>query len=151
KRKTVYQPRIDPESCIFDIHGVLHRPLPSLIEEVFSKPSAINFQYTPYKLLWKRPDADPDETVEENVYFEVFNSPAFIDEHEAIQALPPEPDCDLPRAVAAVMVMSDSGHLTDTGGAKIHPLNTMFGNQFKEERKRPSCRPVYPVAYFHEV
>ncbi|EJD49364.1 hypothetical protein AURDEDRAFT_31555, partial [Auricularia subglabra TFB-10046 SS5] len=110
----------------YEIPDVLHRSLPALIKDVFSKPSASGFQFTPFKLIWKRPNAVP---VEENVYGEIYASRAFADAHEAVQALPPEPDCDLPRAVAAVMLMSDGAHLSDNGRAKIHPLNVAFGNQ----------------------
>ncbi|KZV97244.1 hypothetical protein EXIGLDRAFT_764538 [Exidia glandulosa HHB12029] len=150
RKKSSRQRVIDPELCIYDIHGILNRSIPKLIEEVFSKPSAANFHYTPYELVWKRPDSD-NAALEENVYFEVFNSPAFIEEHEALQSLPPEPGCDLPRAVAAFMGMSDAGHLTDTGGASIHPFNGMFGNQPKAERIKPSNRAVYPIAYFRSL
>ncbi|EJD46541.1 hypothetical protein AURDEDRAFT_63120 [Auricularia subglabra TFB-10046 SS5] len=147
KKSSPHHP-VDPEACLYDIPDVLHRSLVDVILDTYSRPSATGFHFTPFKLLWKPPYA-PDK--EENVYGEIFSSLAFDKAHEAVQALPPEPNCDLPRAVAAVMLMSDAAHLSDNGRAKIHPLNFMAGNQTLYERRKPSNRAVHPIAYFPEL
>jgi len=139
--------RVTPTACLFDIKGVLHRPLPDVIRDIFSQPTAINFHYTPYQLSWDSPDGPS-----ENVYHELFSSAAFIQAHEDVQVQHRQrSDCNLPCAVAALMFASDAKHLTQTGSAKINPLNLYIGNQSMYERVKPSNRSVHPVAYFPQV
>ncbi|KIJ61918.1 hypothetical protein HYDPIDRAFT_68163, partial [Hydnomerulius pinastri MD-312] len=63
-----------------------------------------------------------------NVHGELFTSTAFLDAHRELQDSPPEPGCDLPRVVAALMFWLDSTQLTQFGTAKLWPLYVFFGN-----------------------
>jgi hypothetical protein len=122
-----------------------YRPLVSVIQEKLRKKNHIpHFHFEPYELLWQKPAAqDPIR-----IHGELYTSPAFIDAHNALQNSPPEPGCDLPRVVVALMFWSDGTHLTQFGEAKLWPLYMFFGNESKHRRSRPSCHLCEHVAYF---
>ncbi|EJD41141.1 hypothetical protein AURDEDRAFT_69087 [Auricularia subglabra TFB-10046 SS5] len=131
------------ETCMFDAPGVLHRSIATLVREEFSKPSAAAFHYTPFSETW----ANEATGKNERMYSEMFSSEAFIKAHNELQASPREPDCDLPRAIAGLCLMSDSAHLTDTGNAHIHPFNVAFANESMYSRGKPSNHSVHPVMH----
>ena len=125
-----------------------HRKLMSIIRDKLSRPSGIrHFHFEPYVLHWQ-----PGDHLESTrVHGELYTSPAFIEAHHALQTSPPEPDCDLPRIIVALMFWSDTTHLTNFGNAKICPLYMYFGNESKYRRCKPSCSPCEHVAYFEKV
>ena len=60
------------------------------------------------------------------VYRELYTSPAFIKAHQKLCELPPEPGCDLPCYIVALMICSDATKLTTFGPAKLWPLYCFF-------------------------
>lgn len=135
------------DACTFESAGVLHRSIPDLVCEEFAKPAAQAFHFTPFEETWVRGNGQPRE----RMHGELFSSPAFIAAHEELQSLPPEPGCTLPRAIAGLLVMSDSAHLTDTGNAHIHPFNVAFANESMYSRGKPSNHSVHPVMHLPEL
>ena len=82
---------------------------------------------------------------------ELYSSPAFIEAHEEVRKLSPEPGCNLERVVVALMFWSDATHLTAFGNAKLWPLYLYFGNESKYSRSRPSSHLCEHIAYFQSV
>jgi hypothetical protein len=132
----------------YSVANLHHRSLVSIIREKISNPSAHPyFHFEPYELHW-RPD-DNHESI--RVHGELYTSPTFVDAHNALQASPREPNCDLERVVVALMFWSDSTQLTNFGNAKLWPLYMFFGNDSKYRRGKPSSNCCEHVAYFESV
>ena len=125
-----------------------HRPLVSVIrEKLANETDAPHFHYEPYELLW-RPSDDRDPV---RIHSELYTSPAFMDAHNALQDMPGEPNCELPRVLVALMFWSDGTQLTNFGDAKLWLLYMFFGNESKYRRGKPSCHLCEHVAYFESV
>ncbi|KAI0310707.1 hypothetical protein OF83DRAFT_1070127, partial [Amylostereum chailletii] len=92
------------------------------------------------------PDAEP-----QLVHSEVYNSEVFLQADAELQGSAHEPGCTLPRHVVAMMLGSDSTHLTDIGDAHIWPGYMQYGNESKYRRSRPTCNLVEHIAYFLSV
>lgn len=132
---------------VFTVPGVWHRDIVEVIRAAFEDVSAKAFHYSPFRLFWRStPDSPP-----ERVYSEVYNSDVFLEEHEKLQQQAPEPGCDLERVIAALMVWSDSTHLTNFGHASLWPIYLSFGNQSKYSRAKPSDFSAHHLAYIPAV
>jgi hypothetical protein len=125
-----------------------HRSLVEVITERISDPhTGAQFHLEPYELLWKRSDLHR----EVNIHGELYTSEAFREAHQALQDSPPEPNCDLPRVVVALMFWSDATHLTQFGNSQLWPSYLFIGNESKYRRCKPSCNLCSHVAYFQKV
>jgi len=65
----------------FSVPGLLHRKLTSVISDAFNDPLAHLYHFSPFKLFRKSPVTQK----EEHIYGELYNSDAFLAEHEEIQ------------------------------------------------------------------
>ncbi|KAJ2924212.1 hypothetical protein H1R20_g12890, partial [Candolleomyces eurysporus] len=112
----------------------------------FAHPLAAQFHFSPYKLFHQ-----PESGERQRVYSEVYDSDAFIKEHDDVQNRaknPPEdPDCKHEKVVAALMFWSDSTHLTNFGTAKLWPIYMALGNLSKYIRAMPDVGALQHVAY----
>jgi len=136
-------------SRIFEIPGLQFRKLTTLIQSAFTSPLASKFHFSPFRLFHQTVSSD-EEVVTERVYSELYNSEAFVKEHDRVQRapLPPdEPDCRREKVVAALMFWSDSTHLAQFGMAKIWPIYMYLGNLSKYTRGEPSSKAGQHVAY----
>ena len=130
----------------FSVTGLHYRPLLSVIRSAFADPLAAKFHLSPYKMFQKSPTSG----VEQRVYSEMYDSDAFIEEHDRVQraTLPPDdPDCKREKVIAAMMFWSDSTHLANFGTAKLWPIYMMLGNLSKYVRALPSSGACMHVAY----
>ncbi|KAG5634841.1 hypothetical protein H0H81_000543 [Sphagnurus paluster] len=135
----------DIPSRTFEVPGLMYRKLLSVIKAAFSQPLSEKFHLSPYKLFHQ-----PLSGEQEHVYSELYDSDAFIDEHDQVQRaeLPPDnPNCKRERVVAALMFWSDATHLTNFGTAKLWPLYMLFGNLSKYIRAQPNSGAVEHIAY----
>ncbi|KAJ3978878.1 hypothetical protein F5890DRAFT_1648863, partial [Lentinula detonsa] len=85
-----------------------------------------------------------------HLYSELYNSDAFIQEHDVVQQLPAPPeqlDCKLKRVVLGLMFWSDSTHLASFGNASLWPVYMMFGNLSKYIRSRPNLGACQHIPY----
>ena len=138
----------NPGCKSYTVQGFYHRSLVSILREKITDPAhAAFFHYEPYELRWHPPHRNDDV----KVHGELFNSAAFLEAHQQLQDSPPEPDCDLPRVVAALMFWSDSTQLTQFGTAKLWPLYVFFGNESKYRRCQPANNTCSHAAYFQVV
>ena len=125
-----------------------HRSLISIIKEKITNLTHTSlFHFEPYELRWQPQHRDHDV----RVHGELFTSTTFLEAHRALQDSPPEPDCDLPHVVAALMFWSDSTQLTAFGNTKLWPLYVYFGNELKYQRCQPTSNLCSHAAYFQVV
>ncbi|THU75705.1 hypothetical protein K435DRAFT_706617, partial [Dendrothele bispora CBS 962.96] len=111
----------------FDVPGLMYRDILSVIKTAFQEPLADKFHFSPFKLYHQLPGSE--EVV--RGYSELYNSDAFIEEHDKVQRAPLDPQdtgCKLERVVAGIMTWSDGTHLANFGTAKLWPIYMMFGN-----------------------
>ncbi|KZT33115.1 hypothetical protein SISSUDRAFT_993397 [Sistotremastrum suecicum HHB10207 ss-3] len=127
------------------VDGLTYRPLVNVIKDVFaSSEAAKTFHMEPYEEYWQNPKTPENP---ERVYGELYSSNSFVRAHEALMNSPREPNCDLPRAIAACMFWSDATHVAQFGQAKLWPCYLAFGNQSKYERCKPSANASHHFAY----
>ncbi|KAI9059259.1 hypothetical protein FKP32DRAFT_1580468 [Trametes sanguinea] len=130
----------------FTIPDFHHKNLCAEIKKTFSSdPAARDFVYDPYIVEHQQ---EPSSSDSEQVHGELYNSPAFVQEDLRLQNSPPEPGCDLPRAIAALMFWSDATVVSQFGNQKAWPGYMYYGNQSKYTRARPTARAAHHIAYF---
>lgn len=128
----------------FNIPGLYYRKIISLIEEAFKSHLSEQFHLTPFKVFRKLPNGEDKE----RVYSEMYDSDAFLDEHDRVQHAPiDDPSCKRERVVAALMFWSDATHVAAFGTAKIWPIYMAFGNLSKYVRCQPNSKAMKHVAY----
>ncbi|KAG6913175.1 hypothetical protein DXG01_009051 [Tephrocybe rancida] len=131
------------------IGDLYHRSIVSVLKEKLANSVDDSYlHYEPYELSWS-PTGSQDDGV--RVHGELFNSPAFIEEHQKLQASPPEPGCLLPRCILALMIWSDATHLTSFGTSKLWPAYLYVGNESKYRRCKPSLHLANHIAYFQTL
>ena len=120
----------------------------SIIREKVLDPAHHKFfHYEPYELHWHPPHGSHDI----RVHGELFTSKAFLEAHLDLQESLPEPGCNLPRRIVALMFWSDAMQLTTFGDAKLWPVYVFFGNESKYERGQPSTHLCIHGAYLQAV
>ncbi|KZV64559.1 hypothetical protein PENSPDRAFT_561883, partial [Peniophora sp. CONT] len=83
----------------------------------------------------------------ELVHGEAYQSPAFLEAEHILLESPPEPGCNLPRAILSYMFWSDATHLAQFGNAKAWPIYAIIANLSKYLRCKPSERAAQYVAF----
>lgn len=108
----------------FAIPGFHHRSICDIIKETFAiDPAAHDFHYNPFELMHFAADKPS-----ERVHGELYTSDSWLEADAKLQFSPPEPECELPRAIAAMMIWSDATHLSQFGHSKAWPIYLFFGN-----------------------
>ncbi|KAJ7191416.1 hypothetical protein GGX14DRAFT_381235 [Mycena pura] len=161
-------PCLEKEAPIFDVGGILFRPLLDTIHEALQSPLFEQFHLTPYSLRWD-PDYDPrhsdaimdeyDADVDEyglpplppnheRLYGEVYSSSAMLKAYtDILKHSTPEVEA----IVVPLMFFSDSTNLAQFGHASMWPLYTHFGNISKYTRAKPTAHASFHQAYFPTV
>jgi hypothetical protein len=115
---------------LFTIPGLYHRKIITLIKEAFNSKISDHFHLTPFKLFRTR--THPSGEDKERVCSEMYNSDAFLDEHDKVQRAPTDdPSCKREKDVACLMFWSDATHVATFGTAKLWPIYMLFGNLSK--------------------
>ncbi|KAK7024548.1 hypothetical protein VNI00_016223 [Paramarasmius palmivorus] len=130
----------------FPVHGLYYRDLLGAIKSAFSHPLSLKFHLSPFKLFHVAEGSEEPT----RAYSELYNSDAFIQEHDRVQRaqLPADsPDCKLERVVAALMFWSDATQLANFGDAKLWPIYLFFGNLSKYIRGQPTSGACHHIAY----
>jgi hypothetical protein len=133
-------------STVLDVPGLHYRKLTTIIRSAFESPLASKFHYTPFKLFHQSPGSEAPE----RVFSELYNSDAFIREHDRVQRAPvpaEESGCAREKVVAALMFWSDATHLANFGTAKLWPIYMFLGNLLKYIRAEPTSNACHHVAY----
>jgi hypothetical protein len=130
---------------VYNVEGLVHRKPLEVIKEAFMENVAQEFHISTFAEYWKpSPDSPP-----ERIYSDLYNSDAFIEEDRKLRAQPRVDD--LEPVIAAVMLYSDSTHLTSFGTASMWPIYMYFGNLSKYTRGRPSSFSAHHLAYIPKV
>lgn len=128
----------------FTIPGLYHRKIVTLIEDAFKSRISRQFHLAPFKLFRKLPSGEGKE----RVYSEMYDSDAFLEEHDRVQRAPTDhPSCKREKVVAALMFWSDATHLASFGTAKLWPIYMLFGNLSKYVRCQPTSGTIKHLAY----
>lgn len=135
----------------FEVPGLYYRSLVSVIKSAFADPLSRHFHFSPFKLFHKLRSS----AAEIRVFSELYNSDAFIEEHDRIRRHGKLPTNDLgckrEKVIAALMFWSDSTHLANFGNAKLWPIYMLFGNLSKYIRIQPNAGAEHHVAYIPSV
>ncbi|KAJ3520920.1 hypothetical protein NMY22_g12533 [Coprinellus aureogranulatus] len=120
----------------YRVGNLRHRRILSVIKEkILNRKDSEQFHYIPFRPMWK----PTEESVEVELYGEMYASRAFMAAHEELQKLPcTEADRDYERVVVALMFWSDSVQLTTFANASLWPCCLFFGNESKYRRCQPS-------------
>ncbi|KAJ7676829.1 hypothetical protein DFH06DRAFT_1428694 [Mycena polygramma] len=132
----------------FEVPGLHYRSLVSVIKAAFADPLSRHFHFSPFKLFHKMRTTAAANV---RVFSELYNSDAFLSEHDHIQRhgkLPPDDlRCTREKVIAALMFWSDGTHLANFGTAKLWPIYMLFGNLSKYIRGQPNADADHHVAY----
>lgn len=141
-----------PASTPFNIPGLFRRPLVEVIKSACQDDLAREFHYEPFRSFQAHSPSQPhgEETLL-RLHDELYASDAWITEQQKLETLPPEPGCDLPRAIAALMFWSDATHVSQFGQSKMWPVYLFFGNLSKWLRCKPQSRASHHVAHIPTV
>lgn len=135
----------------FSVPGLLHRKLTSVIIDAFNDPLSHLLHFSPFKLFRRNPLTKK----EERIFGELYTSDTFLAEHEEVQRhgkLPSDDlSCKREKVVAALMISSDSTHLTNFGNTKAWPIYLMLGNLSKYFRSLPNSGALHHLAYIPSV
>ena len=129
-----------------------YRPIVPSLKSILTSDESKNFHYEPFEQRWQTP-ATTTTSSSARVYDELYTGDAWLEEHRNVQSiiLPPEEDDQYPRAIAAIMLWSDSTHLAEFGQAKAWPIYMSLGNQSKYERAKPGAHALHHLAYLPSV
>lgn len=133
-------------STTLEVPGLHYRKLTTIIRSAFESPLASKFHYSPFKLFHQ----PATSKLPQRVYSELYNSDAFIKEHDLVQRAPvpeQESDCKLEKVIAALMFWSDATLLANFGTAKLWPIYMFLGNLSKYTRAEPTSNSCYHIAY----
>jgi hypothetical protein len=131
----------------FQVSGIHYRPLLEVIKSAFQRPDVQGYHWVPFKWFHRSSEG------QDRVYSEIYNSDAMLEEDAKIQALPrnPEDGSDTEVATGAILLWSDSTHLTSFGSASLWPIYLFLGNLSKYSRGMPSALAAHHLAYVPSV
>ena len=131
-------------SQTFSILGLYYQQIMTLITEMFEAPILSKFHLSPYKLFCKLPNSEDSE----RLYSKIYDSDAFLDEHDKVQHAPTsDPTCKHEKVVAVLMFWSDATHLATFGTAKMWLIYMLLGNLSKYVRCQPNSSARKHLAY----
>ena len=109
------------------ISGIYYRPLLEVIKAACQSSQAKKYHWVPFKLVHQSPTEDL------RAYMDICNLDAMLEEDAKIRAIGQHPDDnpDTEVTVLAMMLWSDSTHLTSFGTASLWPVYLYFGNLSK--------------------
>ena len=116
-----------------------------VIKAALSNTDTEHFHFYPHKTYWQ-----PDATKwPEWVYSELYNSDAYIEEHDRIRSAHVDSEHEV--VIAALMLLSDSTQLANFGAASLWPIYVFLGNQSKYTRFKPNMVAAHHLAYVPKV
>ena len=127
----------ESDAPVFTVKNLFYRRPLEVIKSAYREAAAEHFNITPYKEYWQpSPDSPP-----ERIFSEIYNSDAYIQEHEHIKAQPRMPGPQLETVIGAIMLSSDSTHLTSFGTASL--WRTVHSPTFsaRNSRNPPDSNP----------
>ena len=129
------------------ISGIYYRPLLEVIKAACQSSQAKEYHWVPFKLIHQSPTEDL------RAYTDIYNSDAMLEKDAKIRAMGRHPDDtpDTEVAVLAMLLWSDSTHLTSFGTASLWLVYLYFGNLSKYPRGQPNAYAAHHIAYIPSV
>ena len=110
------------------VSGLFHRDVVDVITNAFQDPEIFPMLHlTPYKEYRVLGEGNSPE----RVYSEMYTSDAFFDAWDSVQSQTHSTGDGLECVMVALMLWSDSTHLTNFGSASLWPAYLSLGNQSK--------------------
>lgn len=133
----------------FDVSGVFFRKPLEVLKAALRGPAEEYMHWFPFREYWK----PTNEAEPERIYSELYNSDAFLREHQQLNAQirSEEPQPQMQRVIVGIMLWSDSTHLTSFGTASLWPIYMFVGNQTKYIRSKTSLLTAQHLAYIPKV
>lgn len=137
----------------FSIPQLLYRDPLSVIRAAFTDKLSSRFHFSPFRLFQNTEMSETGDTdTTQRVRTDLYNSDAFIKEHDHVQRAPTDDlDCKREKVVAALMCWSDATQLANFGTAKLWPIYMLFGNLSKYIRASPNSGAVQHLAYIPTI
>jgi hypothetical protein len=129
----------------FEVRKLHYRRIVEVVKAALSESDTESFHFFPFKTYWQ-PDEDSEP---QRIYTELYNSNAFLDEHERIRQAHATASCET--VIAAIMLWSDSTQLANFGTASLWPIYLLLGNQSKYMRCKPAAFAAHHIAYIPKV
>jgi hypothetical protein len=136
----------ESDAPVFQVKGLMYRKLLEVIKAAYEDPSTEQVHISPYEEYWQPTPNSPPE----RIYSELYNSNAFILEHEKVRSQPRH-GCELETVIAAIMISSDYTHLTSFGNAGLWPIYLYLGGLSKYTRAKPTSFSAHHLAYVPKV
>ncbi|KAF8348458.1 hypothetical protein F5887DRAFT_1071390 [Amanita rubescens] len=134
----------------FDVGGVFFRKPLEVLKAALRGPTEHHMHWLPFQEYWRsNENAEP-----ERVYSELYNSDAWIYEHDQLNDLFSRTAGPLPRMQAVIvglMLWSDSTHLASFGTASLWPIYMFVGNQSKYIRSKTALLAAQHLAYIPKL
>ena len=133
-----------PESMV---SGLYYHSLLEVLKSACLSPDAQNYHWIPHRLFHK------SQGTYMCVYSDIYNSDAMLEEDAKLQAHLHESgdNCDAEVTILAILLWSDSTHLTNFGMASLWPIYLFLGNISKYTRAKPSAHTAHHLAYVPSV
>ncbi|THU90778.1 hypothetical protein K435DRAFT_675497 [Dendrothele bispora CBS 962.96] len=146
----------EADAPMYELKRVFYRKPLEVIKATFQSPSSKKFHYTPFKLYQHSDHPSCPEPV--CLHSELYNSDAFISEHEHMQTQQRDRHHDsdhdqsnIPNALAGMMAWSDATKVGQWGDESMWPIYLYFGNQSKYDRAKPSSFAAHHLAYIPKL
>jgi hypothetical protein len=132
---------------VFTVSGIYYKDPLGIMKSALQS-NAQHFHFTPYREFWQ---PEPGQA-KERVYGEVYSADMFIQEHHKVRLQSLNgPTPTIEAVVCAILLYSDSTHLTSFGSASLWPIYMYFGNMSKYMRSRTGTSTAYHLAYIPKV
>lgn len=156
----------------FQVTEIWFRRLLEVIKAAYQDPIAAKYHFLPHRMYWRRTTRNPpsrassetssatgtqptDEVGTEDIqiYSEIYNSEAMIEEDAKMRAEPrqPEDPPELEYAIAPMIAYSDSVRLASFGLHSLWPIYLFFASLSKYFRGKPSSFAAHHLAYMPTV
>jgi hypothetical protein len=131
----------------FVVSGLYYPPLLEVLKSACLSPDVQKYHWIPHRLFHKSQEADIC------VYTDIYNLDAMLEEDAKLQVHLPESGngCDAEVAILAILLWSDSTHLTNFGTASLWPIYLFLGNISKYTQAKPSTHAAHHLAYVPSV
>jgi len=154
----------EADAPLFAVGGIYYRRLIEVIKAAYRGSGARKYHWIPHKLFYRpengtdssgQPGCDESEDIQ--VFSELYNSDAMIEEDAKIRAHLSEPGNkpdnkpDIEIVIAPIMVWSDSTHLTNFGTVALWPIYLYFGSLSKYFHGKPTNFAAHHLAYIPKV
>ena len=139
----------EKEAPVFTVEGVLYRDAVSVIANELADPDSFeDLHIKPFEEWWK--PGEGDDPI--RVYSEVYTSDAMLEaERDLQEKLKTIPGPQLETFIVAMLLYSDSTHLTSFGFAALWPMYLFIGNLSKYTRAKPTSFSAHHLAYLPTV